>query len=409
MDFHDTPEEAAFRAEVRSWLESVSEPARPSEVPSLAIVAEWGPEEEREKMAAARVWQATKFDAGWAGVTWPRDVGGRGGSTMEGVIFGMEEARRDVPRGELTVGLGWIGPAVNVLGSQDQRLRFLPPLLRGDEVWCQLFSEPGAGSDLAGIATRAERDGDVWRLTGQKVWTTFAHMSDYGLCIARTDPDAPKHKGLTAFVVEMDQPGVECRPLRQITGAANFNEVFLDGAVARDEWRIGEVGDGWRFAMVTFMHERTSGGAGAGAGIDSLVRLVQRCGRDGDPVIRDRVMRCYCGSKALQYQGLRLLTSVLRGEAPGPEGSTMKLLFTNVATEMYDVALAVQGPAGVLDGADAPMNGAWQAAFLGLPGIRIGGGTDDIQRNIIGERVLGLPGDIRVDKGIPFKDVPRSV
>lgn len=407
MDFTASPQDEAFRAEARAWLESVSGPAVPSTVPTNAIVAEWSPEEEHDKMREARAWQATKFDAGWAGVTWPTDVGGRGGTLVQSIIFGQEESRRDVPRGELAVGLGWLGPLINSMGTPEQRLRFLPKLLRGDEVWCQLFSEPGAGSDLAALATTAERDGDTWRLTGQKVWTTFAHMADWAVCLARTDPDVPKHRGITAFIVDMRAEGVECRPLRQMTGAANFNEVFLDGAVALDEHRIGEVGDGWRAAMLTFMHERSGGGSSAELGVQKLVTLARDCGGWDDPVMRQRIATVYCQAKAMEYTGMRLLTKVLQGQMPGPEGSTLKLAYTNMATEMNQIALALQGPAGVLAEDDAPLDGGWQAYFLGMPGIRIGGGTDEVQRNIIGERVLGLPGEPRVDKDIPFRDVPR--
>ncbi|MCC7077549.1 MAG: acyl-CoA dehydrogenase family protein [Acidimicrobiia bacterium] len=406
MDFTESEHEAAFRAEVRAWLATVSEPRQPRAVPTNAIVAEWGPDEEREKIEAARRWQAAKFDAGWAGITWPRDIGGRGGTRTEGIVFSQEESKREVPRGELAVGLGWLGPMIDALGTDEQRARLLPPLLRGDEVWCQLFSEPGAGSDLAALATAAERDGSEWRITGQKVWTTFAHMSDWAVCLARTDPTVPKHRGITAFVLDMHQSAVECRPLRQMTGSANFNEVFLDGAVARDEDRIGEVGDGWRAAMVTFMHERTSG-SGAELGVSQLVDLARGSGHGTDPVVRQRVARIYSQARVLEFSGYRMLTKLLQGGMPGPESSTAKLAFTRMSTDMNDLALTLQGPAGVLDGGDAPLEGGWQAYFLGMPGIRIGGGTDEIQRNIIGERVLGLPGEPRVDKEIPFEEVPR--
>jgi len=406
MDFNESADIAAFRAEAREWLESVTSPAAETEVPSNAIVAEWSPQEEHERMAAARSWQRTKFDAGWAGITWPEEFGGRGGTVAQAVVFSQEESRRDVPQGALTVGLGWLGPMLMTMGTAEQKSRYLPPMLRGDEVWCQLFSEPGAGSDLAGLATTAERDGDLWRLSGQKVWTTFGHMAGYAVVLARTDPDVPKHRGISAFVLDMDQPGVEVRPLRQMTGAQNFNEVFLDGAVVRQDQLIGGVGDGWRAAMVTFMHERT-GGAGAEVGITKLIDLVVAHGRASDPIVRQELMRCYCGARALAVSAQRILSAVLGGGTPGPEGSTMKLGYTNVTTAMADLALAVEGPSGTLGEADAPLDGGWQAFFLGMPGIRIGGGTDDIQRNIIGERVLGLPGDVRVDKDLPWKDVPR--
>ncbi|MFN8105030.1 MAG: acyl-CoA dehydrogenase family protein [Acidimicrobiia bacterium] len=407
MDFNESPDHAEFRAIARSWLESVSEPARETEVPSSAIVAEWSPAEEAAKMAAAREWQRLKFDAGWAGITWPVAYGGRGGTTVESVIFAQEEAARDVPRGALTVGLGWLGPMLLTLGTDAQKQRYIRPMLRGDEVWCQLFSEPGAGSDLAGLATIAERDGDLWRLTGQKVWTTFGHMSDHAIVLARTDPDVPKHRGISAFVLDMDQAGVDVRPLRQMTGAQNFNEVFLDGAVVAADQIVGGPGDGWRCAMVTFMHER-SGGSGAEVGISKLVDLVAAGGHAGDANVRQELMRCYIGARTLAMSAQRILSAVLAGGAPGPEGSTMKLAYTNLTTRMADLALAVEGAAGMLAGDDAPLGGGWQSFFLGMPGIRIGGGTDDVQRNIIGERVLALPGDVRVDKDVAWRDVPRN-
>ncbi len=240
MQPYDSPEEAQFRADARAWLNGHAAPLSSPVVAPSAIVAEWTADEEERKLAEARAWQLTKFKEGWAGITWPTEYGGRGGTLMEALIFAQEESEFDVPHDALIVGLGWCGPAVRTHGNEEQRARLLPPLLRGEEVWCQLFSEPGAGSDLAGLATRAVRDGDEWVLSGQKVWTTFAHRSDWGLCIARHDPDVPKHRGMTAFMVDMRSDGVECRPLRQMTDSANFNEVFLDDVRVPDEDRIGE-------------------------------------------------------------------------------------------------------------------------------------------------------------------------
>ncbi len=407
MDFDERPEHVQFRAEARSWLEANSEPAQVQPVPQSAIVAEWLPEEEHAKMAATRRWQRNKYDGGWAGITWPADVGGKGLGPVESFIFSEEEHKRDVPSGELAVGLGWLGPAINRHGSDAQRLLYLPPMLRGDEVWCQLFSEPGAGSDLAGLATTAVRDGDIWRIDGQKVWSTFAHMSDWGLLLARTDPDLPKHSGITAFVIDMHQEAVECRPLRQITGASNFNEVFFDGAIVSDDQRVGAVGEGWATAMTTFMHERSGGGGAAELGAEKLVEFVKECGAGDDPLVRQGVASVYSQARALEWVGKRVMSAFMNGRMPGPEAATFKLVYTNMATEMNNLSLAVQGAAGALVDASAPVNGAWQSFFLGIPGIRIGGGTDEIQRNIMSERFLGLPGDIRVDKDVAFKDVPR--
>ena len=408
MQPYDSVEEAAFRAEARSWLEGHARPRTTPSVNPSAIVAEWTPEEEERKLAEAKAWQLTKFKDGWAGVSWPAEYGGRGGSLMESVIFAQEEAQFDVPGDALVVGLGWCGPAVRMHGNDEQRARLLPPLLRGEEVWCQLFSEPGAGSDLAGLSTRAVRDGDEWVISGQKVWTTFAHRSDWGLCIARHDPDVPKHRGLTAFMVDMHADGVECRPLQQITDSSNFNEVFLDGVRVPDENRIGEVGDGWRVVITTFMHERYGVGFGGGGTLQTLRDLIHQTGRADDPEVRDRFADVYARAQSLRYNGMRLLTSVAKGRLPGPEGSIMKLAGTLLMTDLYEFAVELLGPAGMLAGPDAPAAGDWQDAFLGTPGLRIGGGTDQIQRNIIGERVLGLPGEPRVDKDVPFVDVPSS-
>jgi alkylation response protein AidB-like acyl-CoA dehydrogenase len=403
---YDSAEEAAFRSEARAWL---SEHARPHSGPPVipsAIVAEWTPEEEETRLEEARAWQATKFDAGWAGISWPPQYGGRGGSLMEEQIFAQEESGFDVPRDALVVGTGWCGPAIMVHGSSEQKERFLSPLLRGDEVWCQLFSEPGAGSDLAALRTRAERDGDEWALTGQKTWTTFAHQSHWGLCVARHDFTVPKHRGMTAFIVDMGAAGVECRPLVQMTESANFNEVFLDGVRVPDSQRIGEVGDGWRLVITTFMFERMSASLVSGGAVEALRCLLD--GRETTAPTRDRFVSLYARSQALRYTGLRLLTNISHGRQPGPEGSILKLESTRLLSDIYDLALEVLGDAGALAGGEAPWRGDWSAGFLGAPGLRIGGGTDQIQRNIIGERVLGLPGDVRVDKDVPFDEVRRS-
>lgn len=403
---YDSPEEAAFRAEARAFLDAHAEPLPEWVVAPSAIVAEWTPDEEEAKLAEARTWQRLKADNGWAGIAWPRDYGGRGGTLVEQIIFDQEEARYDVPRDALIVGLGWCGPAVMHHGTEEQRRRWLPPLLRGDEVWCQLFSEPDAGSDLAGLRTRAERDGEEWRLTGQKVWTTFGHLSDWGLCIARHDPALPKHAGLTAFVVDMSAPGVEVRALRQMTGAANFNEVHLDGVVVPDDRRIGGVGDGWRVVVTTFMWERLSTAPSSDRILDGLVRLIRERGKADDPVVRDRFARIYAATEALRFTGMRIITAVGKGQMPGPEGSIVKLATTGVLSDLFELATDLFDAQGALGTGSAPWQGEWHAGFLGTLGLRIGGGTDDIQRNIIGERVLGLPPEPRVDKGVAFADIP---
>ncbi|HUO45387.1 MAG TPA: acyl-CoA dehydrogenase family protein [Acidimicrobiia bacterium] len=388
MQPYDSPEEAAFRSCARGWLEQNARLHSSPPIAPSAIVAEWTTEEEEDKLRLAREWQRRKFEEGWAGVAWPSEFGGRGGSPVEQIIFDQEESDFDVPRDALIVGLGWCGPALLYLGNQQQRDRYIKPLLAGDEVWCQLFSEPGAGSDLAALTTRAIRDGEEWVIEGQKVWTTFAHLSDWGLCIARTDPDQPKHKGLSAFVVDMSSSGVGAKPMRQMTGAANFNEVFLDGVRVPDSNRVGEVGDGWRVVITTFMFERMGVLVGRGSMLEASRRLLPGSRRTSDDWVRNWIQ-----GRVLAFTALRQLTAISKGQIPGPEGSVGKLMGTLILSDLYGQAVANLGPAGMLAAGDAPDDGEWQDAFLGTPGLRIGGGTDQIQRNIIAERVLGLPKD----------------
>jgi alkylation response protein AidB-like acyl-CoA dehydrogenase len=393
----DSPEEAAFRAEAVKWLEAnAARPSNPPIAPS-AIVAEWSEEDEERKLAEARAWQRRKYDAGWAGVAWPRAYGGRGGTEIEQLIFDDEESHFDVPRDALAVGLGWCGPALLLLGDEDQKQRFVPSLLSGEEVWCQLFSEPGAGSDLAGLATRASRDGEEWMLEGEKVWTTFAHHSDLGLCIARTDPAADPHRGLSAFIIDMKDPAVEVRRIRQMTGAANFSQVFLDRVRVPDSNRVGDVGDGWRVVITTFMFERTAASFAGGPMVEALRRLLTGGPHRLDRRRRDEWVRIWITDRILSYAAMRRLTALGRGNSPGPEGSLNKLVGTTMLSELYEQAVDLLGAEGMLAGADSPQDGEWQAAFLGTPGLRVGGGTDPIQRNIIAERLLGLPRDLRSD------------
>jgi alkylation response protein AidB-like acyl-CoA dehydrogenase len=394
---YDSADEAQFRQTARAWLEANAvRPTRPLIAPS-AIVAEWAPEVEETKLAEARAWQRRKFEEGWAGVAWPIEFGGRGGTIIEQIIFAQEEGGFDVPHDALVVGIGWCGPAILFLGTDEQRKRYLPALLSGEEMWCQLFSEPGAGSDLAGLETKAWRDGDEWVISGQKVWTTFAHRSDWGLCIARTDPDVARHKGLTAFIVDMKDPGVVAKPVRQMTGSANFNEVFLDEVRVPDDRRVAEVGDGWRVVITTFMFERTSVFSTAGWVALAMEGLLagrrQGEGLPSNRLMRDRWMRTWIAGRVLGFTNLRLITALVQGRMPGPEGSLGKLVGTSLLFDVYNQAIDLLGSQGMLASSDAPTEGEWQDAFLGAPGLRIGGGTDQIQRNIIAERILGLPKD----------------
>lgn len=412
MDFNDSPEEAAFRAEARAWLSANAEPMD-SKAPLPGLFSSGS---DHSYVAAAKAWQKKKADAGWACITWPKEYGGRGAPRMHGVIWGQEESKFKTPPNIFAIGHGMAAPTIMTHGTAEQKQRFIPKLLTGEEIWCQLFSEPAAGSDLAGIRTKAEKQGDDWIVNGQKVWTSGAHYSDWGILVARTDPTAPKHKGITYFYVNMKSPGIEIRPIKQITGAADFNEVFFNDVRIPDSQRLSPVNAGWGVALTTLMNERLALGAGAsgGFGLEELVNLARETLLEGRPAIehawvRQRLADLYVKARGLKYTGFRILTAVSKGTIPGPEASTGKLVITSVMQEAAALALEIQGAAGAsLDASVAFNGGFWQQVFLGTPGFRVAGGTDEILRNIIGERVLGLPGDIRADKGIPFKDVPTG-
>jgi alkylation response protein AidB-like acyl-CoA dehydrogenase len=393
MDFDDTPEEAAWRAEVREFLERHREDGTKRDV------------------EAARAWQATLYDAGFVGVTWPVEAGGRGGTPMRQAIIDQEMARLDLPGLVNLIGIGMCGPTVIVHGTDDQKRRYLRRLLRADDIWCQLFSEPAAGSDLAALRTRAVRadDGD-WRVDGQKVWTTHAHLADYGILLTRTDPDVPKHRGLTMFVVDLKARGVTVRPLRQMSGGADFNEVFFDDVVIPDAERLGDVGDGWRVALTTLMSERFSlggGGTEIGPRAETVARHVaghlDALSPDRQVLARQQLGRAYVAVLGARYTGYRQLSKLSQGRSPGPEASAGKLSGTRSARELADLAVRVLGDDARVwtsrDGSDF-----WQTLQAGLLGMAIAGGTDQVLRNIIGERVLGLPAEPRADKGVTFRE-----
>lgn len=413
MDFDDTPEETAFREEARSWLTAHAERLAPGE--RGYTLAEWRNRE--NGLAEAKAWMATKADDGWACITWPVEYGGRGASSIQNVIFGQEEARHRVPPNMFTIGQGMLGPTLMAHGTPAQKTRYLRPLLRADEIWCQLFSEPDAGSDLAALRTSAVRDGDAWVIDGQKIWTSGAQYSQWGMVITRTDPSVPKHAGLTYFIVDMQSPGILIRPIRQMNGAVGFNEVFFDGVRIPDENRIGAVGDGWRGALTTLMNERStigSGGGAAGVGVHDLMQLARETDWAGrraldDPSVRQRIAELYIRAKGAQYTGYRTLTALSRGQTPGPESSIGKLVGAALRQDMASFACDLLGAAGTLTDLDgAGGAGAWQDLLLSAPGGRLAGGTDEVMRNIIAERVLRLPPEIRVDKDRAFSDVPTG-
>lgn len=409
MDFDDTPEEAAFRAEARAWLDAH---AIPKGHPDDFSAGMWSTDySEATYVKRCREWQGVLSEGGWAGITWPRECGGRGGRPIEGAIFNQEQARYGVSNGVFAIAIGMVGPTLLAHGTPEQQARYLPPMLRGDEVWCQLFSEPEAGSDLAAITTRAVRDGDEWVVTGQKVWTSAAHRAEWGILLARTDADAPKHKGITYFLVDMTSPGIDIRPLRQMTGDAHFSEVFLDRVRIPSHQVLGEVGEGWRVAQTTLASERSAiaGGSG-GADPPGLIALAQQRGLADDPLVRQAVVEAHLRGELLRYLRLRSQTALSKGTRPGPEGSVMKLAYARFMQQMTSTAMHLQGALGMLDDpALLPRGGVWTTKFLHSPSLRIAGGSDQIQGNIIGERVLGLAAEARTDRDVPFRELSRPV
>ncbi len=408
MDFNDTPQEAEFRAKARAFLDKHLKRLDPN-----APAGDEFEKETKDDIARAKAWQATKFDAGWAVLTWPKEFGGQGLGRLENVIFNQEEAKYHVPPNIYGIGHGMLGPTIMAHGTQAQKDRFVKEMARGQVVWCQLFSEPAAGSDLAGLRTSAVRDGNDWIINGQKIWSTGAHFSDWGMIVTRHDPNVPKHDGLTYFIIDMHSPGVEVRPIKQINGGSGFNEVFFTNVRVPDSQRLGGVGEGWKVSITTLMNERVSIGAGQGAGrVKDLFRLARNVKRGGKPAIQDSAVRqkladFFIQSKGLQYTGYRTLSAISRGATPGPEGSIGKAVGAPLSQQMASFASELQGAAGGLLDAAAP-DPSWMEGYLASPGIRIAGGTDEVLRNIIAERVLGLPAEWRADKGIAFRDVPTG-
>jgi len=403
MDLDDTPDEAVFRAKARAWLND-NAPQRATQ--SVAARSRWrdpSPEAQAAHVDACRRWQAKLHAGGWAGITWPKAYGGRGGTPMQQVIFNQEQARFEVSTGALTVGLAMVGPTLIAWGTEEQQGRYLDPMLRGEEMWCQLFSEPGAGSDLAGLITRAQRDGTDWVVNGQKVWTSMAQHSQWAILLARTNPSAPKHRGITYFLLDMTSPGVDVRPLRQIDGVAHFNEVFLTDVRIPGSQVLGEIDGGWRVAQSTLQSERVAIGSGESLRFDDLRALLAGVGSQQKERFRQELAAAYTRFELLRFLGYRVQTAISQGRAPGPESSVMKLAFSHHIASTTDLLLSLEGTAGMLGVEGAPDGGFWQQQFLSQWSIRIGGGTDQIQRNILSERVLGLPREPDPGRGQPFR------
>jgi alkylation response protein AidB-like acyl-CoA dehydrogenase len=394
MDLSFTPEQDGFRQRLREWL-------------AKALPAGWAAgkmqafDSYAEQVAFLTDWQKKVHAGGWCGLSWPKEYGGAGASVIEQAIYNEEMARAQAPELINKVGINNVGPTLMLHGSEEQRRRFLPKILSADEIWCQLFSEPGAGSDLAGLHTRAERDGDGYRLTGQKVWTSYAEFSRFAICLARTDPSLPKHKGITYMIVDMQSPGIDIRPLRQMTGDAEFNEVFLDAVYVPPEYVIGGENNGWAVAMNTLAHERGTNylfkeQVNNKIAVERMLEQLRSAMRDGKPVhpaLRQRVVDNYIRVEIMRLLNLDTMTRLDRGQEAGPETSWKKEFWTRLAQDLHETALAMQGAQGQLMPGDprAVDHGHWQRWFLYSRSWSISGGTSEVQLNIVASRLLGLP------------------
>jgi alkylation response protein AidB-like acyl-CoA dehydrogenase len=390
VDAADTPQDAEFRAGFRDFLRMHRD--------ALVIGLRW-PETD-DDVVAHRRHQRTLYEGGYAGITWPTAYGGRGGTVMQEAVVEQESTRAGLPRLINLVAIGMCGPTLMACGNDEQRSRYLPGMLTADELWCQLFSEPGAGSDLAAVSTFAARDGEGWRVSGQKVWTSGAQYADFGLLLARTNRDLPRHRGLTMFVIDMKAPGLTVRPLRQMSGDSEFNEVFLDNVRVEDENRVGEVHAGWGVALTTLASERMLiGGTGTDhlGSFDELIATVARQIDSLHPAtaagVRQDLAKCWIENQANKAWGYRRLTGLARGETPGAEASAGKLTSTRLARSVADLGMRVQsGQSGPVVPEGAP---DWRYAATFAVALSIAGGTDEVVKNILGERVLGLPAEPR--------------
>jgi alkylation response protein AidB-like acyl-CoA dehydrogenase len=393
MDLNFSAQDETFRQQLRSWLErNVTDEFR---MPQLAFMHERGAEDWERRLR----WHRKLYEAGWVGISWPKEYGGRGASQVEQLIYEQELGRAGCSRPVNTIGIMMAGPTLMHWGSAEQKQRYIPKILAAEEIWCQGFSEPGAGSDLASVITRAVDQGDYFALTGQKIWTSDAHHADMCILLARTDPAAPKHRGLSFLLVDMHSPGVTVRPLVQITGDRSFNEVFFDEVKVPKANLLGQKNQGWQVAITTLMYERVGvGGGGTTAEVGELVQLAKVVERTGRPAwreayVRQKLAQFAIEARALRYTGYRQLTRRLKGRPPGPEGSIMKLAASELNLRMCSFALELLGSYGQF-ALDAPYSleaGRWPYRMLAARALTIGGGTSEVQHNIIGERVLGLP------------------
>ena len=407
MDFNDTPQEAEFRAKCRAWLEANAE--LKTKKTNSAKNMNLG---NKSLLEAAAEWQKKKYDAGWAMIHWPKEFGGIGATPIERIIWAQEESKFNVPKGIYEIGLGMAGPVMMEYATDEQKERYLPPMAEGKEIWCQLFSEPSAGSDVAGLRSKAVQDGENWIVNGQKVWTSGAHFSDFGILVVRHDPGLEKHKGLTFFFVDMKSPGIEVKPIKQLTGGSSFNEVYFNDVVIPDSQRLGEIGDGWKVAITTLMNERLAVGDADGVDANEAFELAKKHDKDGEQLIdnnavRESIADWYCEASGLKNTKLRTMSALSRGDTPGPEASITKIVSANKLQAIGNFGMDSSDMSGMLMDEESDFI-KFQMAWMGAAGLRIAGGTDEILKNIIAERVLGLPQEARADKGLAFKDIPSG-
>ena len=407
MDFNDTPQEAEFRAKCRAWLEANAElkTKKTNSAKNMNIG-------NKSLLEAAAEWQKKKYDAGWAMIHWPKEFGGIGATPIERIIWAQEESKFNVPKGVYEIGLGMAGPVMMEYATEEQKERYLPPMAEGKEIWCQLFSEPSAGSDVAGLRSKAVQDGENWVVNGQKVWTSGAHFSDFGILVVRHDPGLEKHKGLTFFFVDMKSPGIEVKPIKQLTGGSSFNEVYFNDVVIPDSQRLGEIGDGWKVAITTLMNERLAVGDADGVDANEAFELAKKHDKDGEQLIdnnavRESIADWYCEASGLKNTKLRTMSALSRGDTPGPEASITKIVSANKLQAIGNFGMDSSDMSGMLMDEKSDFI-KFQMAWMGAAGLRIAGGTDEILKNIIAERVLGLPQEARADKGLAFKDIPSG-
>ncbi|QQK80326.1 acyl-CoA dehydrogenase family protein [Salicibibacter cibi] len=396
MDFSYSTTEKAFQEELRAWLET--------NLPSGWLDGERKvPKDEKEKGIFLRDWQRKLYEGKWAGISWPKAYGGREASLIEQVIYEQEMVRVKAPPVLNIIGTAMIGPTLLQIGTEKQKDRYVQKIINGEEIWCQGYSEPNAGSDLAAIQTKAEKKGDRWVINGQKVWTSYAHYADQCFLLARTDNSGKKHNGITAFLVDMNQEGVETKPIRSIDDNPIFNEMFFNDAIAYDEDIVGEINEGWKTSLILLSHERVGVARRTFAiqkQFEELVDLAKTLQKNGrslikDPIVRQNLTRFRARSRALLMNYYRHLTNIIRTGRPGPEGSMDKMASSELAKEMYAYAMTISGSGNILWGDDAIVSADWQESYLRSFGFTIEGGTSEIQKNIIAERMLGLPKDVK--------------